>query len=77
MGELVVLGNPHLVLANIAGDDGVVAGDAGKLTDECGAGNGCQRFLVIGGAKASGGMPGAALFLPGVDGQWLSRNGIG
>ncbi len=69
--EVVMLGHPHLVLANVTGDDGVVRGNPGELADEGRAGDRGHRVIVVGRMEAAGGVPGAALFLPFIDGQWL------
>ena len=71
MIEIVVLGHPHLVLANVAGNYGVVWSDPGELANEGRAGDRGQGLFVVGGVEATGGVPGAALFLPLLDGQWL------
>ena len=64
MVKVVVLGHPHLVLANVARYDGIVWSDAGELANKGRAGDRRQGFFVVGGVEAAGGVPGSALFLP-------------
>src|SRR5690554_643077 len=67
--ELIMLGNPHLMLANVAGNDRVVRCGAGKLAYESRAGYGRQRLFVICSLKSTRSAPCLALFTPVVDRQ--------